>query len=103
MWLGHTQSLRACQGGLLLNVHPTPCAFWQAVPVLQFLQSAFGPAALNGPGNRTRAGKKLAGLKVWGVVHRALLGMWECRCVCAMCLCLCHHARLSGIAATRSG
>ncbi|KAK9811129.1 hypothetical protein WJX73_005016 [Symbiochloris irregularis] len=63
VWLGHTQSLKACQGGLMLNVHPTPCAFWQAVPVEQFLMSACGPGALN-PGSRMRSGKKLQGLKV---------------------------------------
>ena len=63
VWLGHSQSLRACQGGLLLNVAPRPCVFWAASPVEEFLKSALGPGAL-APDMRARSGKKLANMRV---------------------------------------
>ena len=83
MWLGHTQSLKACEGGLLLNVNPTAVAFVSALPVEKFLQSILNVSNLaNLPSNlRGKASNLIKNLKVCSgppELMRRLLMYWLC-------------------------
>ena len=66
VWLGHTQALKACEGGLLLNVNPTASAFIQAAPVEKFIEDALrvGNVAHMPDHLKRKAGKAIMGLKV---------------------------------------
>ena len=66
VWLGHTQALKACEAGLLLNMNPTACAFYAALPAEKFIQAALhvGNVAELPPQLQRKAGAVIKGLKV---------------------------------------
>ena len=42
VWLGYQQSLRPCQGGLMLNIDTAATAFLEDQPMTQYLMRAIG-------------------------------------------------------------